>query len=292
MTTSTETQTIQIAIQGGAGAFHEMAAAKFFCGIDFRIHPCETFEDVFYELATGKCDSGIMAIENSVAGSILPNYTMLRKSGFKVVGEVYLRIIQNLMALPGETLQGLGEIHSHPVAIQQCSLFLEPFRKKGVKIVETSDTALSARRISKLQLKGIAALAIRNAAELYQLEILAAGVESDKQNFTRFLVISGNSRVFSLDKDNRLAADKASLCFSLPHEAGSLSQILSVLAYYNLNLTKIQSLPIVGRAWEYLFYADLVFTDFQRYRQALAAITPLTDLLEILGEYKQGEMPG
>jgi len=291
METIIKTEVINIAIQGGAGAFHEMAATKFFVGSEIEINPCVTFEDVFYNLSSGKSDCGIVAIENSVAGSILPNYAMLRKSGFKIAGEVYLRVIQNLMAFPGETTESITEIHSHPVAIQQCNVFLENFRRRGVKIVETADTALSAKWISDKRLKGIGALASTQAAALYNLDILAREVEADKQNFTRFLMIAGNKKTHFVNELSEGSVNKASLCFSLPHEVGSLSQILSVLAFYSVNLTKIQSLPIVGRAWEYLFHVDLVFADYLRYHQAISAIKPLTDHLEILGEYKQAAMP-
>jgi prephenate dehydratase len=286
-----EAEVIKVAIQGGAGAFHEMAAAKFFEGTGIEINPCETFDTVFIDLATGKSDCGIVAIENSVAGSILPNYALLRRSGLKIAGEVFLRIKQNLMALPGESIENIREIHSHPVAIQQCSVFLDDFRHRGVKIVETSDTALSAKWIRDHKLNGIGALASSLAAKIYNLEILAEEVEADRNNFTRFLMVTGSEKIIGFQNRNNQKADKASMCFSLPHEVGSLSQILSVLAFYNINLTKIQSLPIVGKTWEYLFHIDLVFNDYQRYRQALSAIGPLTDQLEIFGEYKQGEMP-
>jgi prephenate dehydratase len=291
METNTGEHKISVGIQGGFGAFHEMAARKFFNGTDIEIVPCETFEDLFFELAEGNIDSGVVAIENSVAGSILPNYALLRRSGLQVAGDVYLRINQNMMALPGQSVDDIREIHSHPVAIQQCNIFLDKLRRKGVKIVETTDTALSAKWISDHNLKGIGALASSLAAELYGLEILAEEVEADKVNFTRFLLVTGNDRVLALDRIAGQAIDKASVCFSLPHEAGSLSQVLSVLAFYSMNLTKIQSLPIVGKAWEYLFLVDLLFSDYPRYRQALDAIRPLTEHLEILGEYKHGDMP-
>ena len=280
---------LTVAIQGGPGAFHEMAARKYFNGQDIEILPCETFEDLFHELREGNVDCGMVAIENSVAGSILPNYSLLRGSGLRIAGDVYLRIIQHLMALPGQQVEDIKEIHSHPVAIQQCNVFLEALRRKGVKIVETTDTALSAKWIKDNGSMGIGAIAGRQAAILYDLEILAQGVEADKANFTRFLVISANERVMS--PDNEELIDKASICFSLPHATGSLSQVLSVLAFYNMNLTKIQSIPIVGKAWEYFFLVDLLFADFQRYRQALDAIRPLTEQLEILGEYKHGDIP-
>ncbi|NTW24075.1 MAG: prephenate dehydratase [Lentimicrobium sp.] len=284
-------ETISIAIQGGPGAFHEMASRKFFEGNEIEIQPCETFEELFYELSRGSIDFGVVAIENSVAGSILHNYNLLRKSGLQITGEVYLRIVQNLMALPGQRIENLREIHSHPVAIQQCNVYLDNLRRKGVRIVESSDTALSAKWISDNKLAGYGALASRLAAEMYGLEVLEEGVEADKANFTRFLIVASSQRNNSHSGLADSAIDKASVCFSLPHEAGSLSQVLSVLAFYNMNLTKIQSLPIVGKAWEYFFLADLMFTSYQRYRMALDAIRPLTDQFEILGEYMHGGMP-
>jgi prephenate dehydratase len=285
------TKTIRVAIQGGLGAFHEMAARTYFTGIPIQLVPCLTFEDVFYSIGAGNADCAIVAIENSIAGSILPNYTLLQQSGFKISGEIYLRVIQNLMALPGESMEGLREIHSHPVAIQQCNLFLENFRRRGVRIVGTADTALSAKQISRDQLKGIGALASKLAASIYKLDILAESVEADKKNYTRFLYISPGNSGTDIIPSKTGSIDKSSLCFSLPHKAGSLSQILSVLAFYNINLTKIQSLPIAGKTWEYFFHADLVFDDYHRYCSAISAITPLINQLEVLGEYRQAEMP-
>jgi len=284
-------KSISVAIQGGYGSFHEIAAKAFFNGTPIEILPCETFEDLFFELAEKNVDSGMVAIENSVAGSILPNYAKLRNSGLWVAGETYLRIVQNLVALPGQTINDIREIHSHPVAIQQCNIFLEELRRKGVRVIESADTALSAKWISDEKLEGVGAIASKRAAEMYKLEILREEVESDRQNFTRFLLVSGNQYVLSIEKIASQRVDKSMVCFSLPHKVGSLSQILSVLAYYQINLTKIQSLPVVGKAWEYLFHIDLQFSDYHQYRLSLDAIRPLTEHLEILGEYKQGEMP-
>ena len=284
-------KTISVAIQGGYGSFHEIAAREFFDGNPIEIMPCDTFEDLFYELSQKKVDSAIVAIENSVAGSILPNYAKLRNAGLWVAGEAYLRIVQNLVALPGQTIDDIREIHSHPVAIQQCSIFLEDLRRKGVRVVESVDTALSAKWISDNNLKGIGAIASKRAAEMYNLQILAEEVEADRQNFTRFLLVSGEEHVLSIDKIAGSIIDKSMVCFSLPHKVGSLSQVLSVLAYYQVNLTKIQSLPVIGKAWEYLFHIDLQFSDYKQYRLALDAIRPLTEHLEILGEYKHGAMP-
>jgi prephenate dehydratase len=284
-------KTISVAIQGGYGSFHEIAAREYFGEMSIKIVPCDTFEDLFYELGEGNVDCGMVAIENSVAGSILPNYAKLRNSGMQVAGEIYLRIVQNLVALPGQTLADIREIHSHPVAIQQCNIFLEEMRRKGVKVVESIDTALSAKWIREENLKGIGAVASKSAADLYEMEILAEGVEADKMNFTRFLLVTGNKEILSMQKIEGLKTDKALVCFSLPHKVGSLSQILSILSYYDINLTKIQSLPIVGKAWEYLFHIDLIFREYNQYKLALDAIRPLTAQLEILGEYNQGLMP-
>ncbi len=285
-----EQEKIRVAIQGVQGSFHEIAAVEYFSGKEITTYPCDTFDDLFRVLSEGAVDYGIVAFENSVAGSILPNYGLLRRSQLPVIGEIYLRIIQNLIALPGQHLSDLHEIHSHPMAIQQCNVFLDKMRKRGVKVVETVDTALSARLISEGRQQGIGAIASSSAAAIYNLSIIKKEIEADKQNFTRFLIISGNRN--NTDSDNTDAgSDKAMVCFSLPHKVGSLSQVLSVLAFYQISLTKIQSLPIVGTPWEYQFHIDLVYSDFKRYRLALDAIKPLTEGLEIIGEFRQGIMP-
>jgi len=280
---------IRVAIQGVRGSFHEIAAAEYFAGKEINTVPCVTFDDLFRLVKGGKAGFGTVAFENSVAGSILPNYELLRRSHLTVTGEIYLRIIQNLIAMPGQQLKDIREIHSHPMAIQQCSLFLEKMRRDGVKVVETVDTALSAKIISEKKHNGMGAIASSAAAEMYNLSIIRKEIEDDRQNFTRFLIISGSSN--GRTGINESTADKAMVCFSLPHKVGSLSQVLSVLAFYQISLTKIQSLPIVGKPWEYLFHIDLVFSDYQRYRMALDAIRPLTEGLEIVGEFRQGIMP-
>jgi len=286
----TGVESISVAIQGVRGSFHEIAAIEYFSGKEISTLPCDSFTELFHLLAGGKADYGIVAFENSVAGSLLPNYELLRKSHLPVKGEIYLRVIQNLIALPGQQLSDLTEIHSHPMAIQQCNVFLDKMRKNGVKVVETVDTALSARLISEEKQYGIGAIASSSAAAMYNLSIIKKEIEADRQNFTRFLIISG-SRNGVPDSGIDSRPDKAMVCFSLPHMVGSLSQVLSVLAFYQVSLTKIQSLPIVGKPWEYLFHIDLVYTDFQRYRMALDAIRPLTEGLEIVGEFRQGAMP-
>ncbi len=278
---------LNVAIQGGYGAFHEIAARKYFKDSELNIVPCDTFIDLFESVARGAADSAVVAIENSVAGSLIPNYALLSRSEFTVTGEVYLRIVQNLIGLPGQKLEDIKEVHSHPMAILQCQDFLEPLRHKGVKVFESIDTALSAKWIREKELKGVAALASDLAAGMYGLDVIAESVESNKRNFTRFLIVEpGRSAVKTVTAP---LSNKASVCFTLPHHVGSLSQVLSVLAYYKINLSKIQSLPIVGKEWEYFFYLDILYEDYEMYKKALAAIQPLIDRLQILGEYRSGE---
>lgn len=285
-----EKKKISVAIQGVRGSFHEMAAIEYFMDEEIVTVPCDTFSDLFRVLTEGRADFGIVAFENSVAGSILPNYELLRRSRLPVTGEICLRVIQNLVAMPGQQLSDIREIHSHPMAIQQCSNFIGEMRQRGVRVVEAVDTALSARIISEGRHYGSGAIASRSAADMYSLAILKKEIEDDSLNFTRFLIISGNGN--NSGNDGRHAGtDKAMVCFSLPHKVGSLSQVLSVLAFYRISLTKIQSLPIVGRPWEYLFHIDLIYDDFDRYRLALDAIRPLTEGLEIVGEFRHGLMP-
>jgi prephenate dehydratase len=285
------TTEIRVAIQGGRGAFHEIAARKFFGSVPISILPCETFPDLFSALARKEAECGMVAMENSLAGSLLQNHTLLRESGLKIAGEQYLRVVQNLIALPGQRMDGIREIHSHPVAIQQCDVFLKDFRQRGVRVVESADTALSVKWIHDRRLEGTAALASAEAAQLYGMEILKAGVETHKRNFTRFQLITANENVMDLEQVAKQTIDKASLCFTLRHESGRLSQVLSVLSFYGMNLTRIQSLPIVGTEWEYFFYTDLIFSEYDRYRQAIEAVLPLTEHLQILGEYKNGQQP-
>ncbi len=282
---------ISVAIQGGFGAFHEIAARQFFGIIPIEIIPCETFTDLFNELQDKKADCGIVAMENSVAGSLLQNLALLRESGLSIMGEQYLRVVQNLIALPGQTIDEIREIQSHPIAIQQCHAFLNVLRRQGVRIIDSADTALSVKWIRDENLSGIGALGSELSASMYNMEILRSGVETNKRNFTRFQVITESTKVKELEHIANQIINKATLCFSLQHEEGRLSQVLSVLSFYNMNLTKIQSLPIVGIEWEYFFYIDLVFDNYSRYQQALDAVKPLTDHLQILGEYQNGQRP-
>lgn len=282
-------QEIKVAIQGVNGAFHEIASRRYFNSQQIEIVQCLTFNDLFDAILFGKANYGVIAIENSLVGSIIPNYALLKDSKLKVLGEVFLRIEQHLMVSKGQKLEDIQEIYSHPMAIEQCLEFLNPLRRNGVRILDSEDTALSAKRIAEQNLKGVAAIASDLAAEIYRLEIIQRGIETNKKNFTRFLVISGEKNYVS--QNGAILKNKASLYFRLPHEEGSLSQVLSVLAFYKINLTKIQSLPVVGVEWEYLFYIDLTFSNYKKYKQALDAIRPLTKELTILGEYQKGNRP-
>lgn len=273
----------RVAIQGGYGSFHETAALSYFKD-EAEVVPCVTFEDVFFAVNSNQADCGLMAIENTVAGSLLHNYTLLRDSKLKVTGEILLRVRQNLMALPRQTIHDLTEVHSHPIAIAQTREFFKLY--PHIKLIETDDTALSAQMISDEKRMGIGAIASQRAADLFGLEILASGIETNKRNFTRFLVIEPDNYTTSTE---RKLFNKASLCFSLPHETGSLAKVLSVLAFYSINLSKIQSLPILGKEWQYFFYIDVSFEDVLRYTQSLDAIRPLTINLEILGEYQSAQ---
>ena len=275
----------RIAIQGIEGSFHDIAAHQFFEDEEIELICCSTFEQVFSTLQTDPTAIGMAAIENTIAGSLLHNYELLRDSGATIVGEHKLRIKHSLMCLPDDEWSDITEVHSHPVALMQCRDFLR--QHEDLKVVEASDTAGAARNIARGQMHGHAAIGSRSVAALYGLKVLEDGIETNKHNFTRFLVFASPARANLLR--NILATDKASIVFSLPHEEGSLSQVLSILSFYKLNLTKIQSLPIIGREWEYLFYIDVQFSDYTRYSQGIDAIRPLTSDLKILGEYKHGK---
>lgn len=273
----------RIAIQGGYGAFHELAANRFFKGEEIEILPRETFKELLSSLKHQKSDYGIMAIENSLAGSILPNYTLLMETPMRIIGEVYLRIKQNLVALPGSKLGDLKEVYSHPMAILQCSRYFDQL--PHIRLIESIDTALSAKEIKEKQLKDIGAIASRLAADKYGLEILADGIETNKMNYTRFLILTENGSTVEQSKVN-----KSSIQFALAHKTGSLSKILSILSYYELNLAKIQSMPIMGKDWEYQFYVDLEIDDYDMYKKSLEAIRPFTSGLGIMGEYVKGSV--
>ncbi|MBR5464964.1 MAG: prephenate dehydratase [Alistipes sp.] len=269
----------QVTIQGIAGCFHETAAHRFF-GRDIEVIPCESFEVLFERLAQDSSLLGIAAIENTIAGSLLPNHELLSRSRLKIIGEEKIRISHMVCALPGQTLADIEEVRSHPIALMQCGDFLKSM--PHARIVERDDTAGSAREIAEGRLPHTAAICGEDAAQLYGLEILARAVETNRHNFTRFLILADEDQV-TIDPDT---VNKASLRFTLPHTQGSLSKILTVLSFYDINLTKIQSLPIIGREWEYQFYIDVTFDNYVRYRQSVEAVRPLTSDFTVLGEYR------
>ncbi len=276
----------KIAIQGTLGSYHDIAAHKYFEGEDIELICCATFEEVFASIKKDSRTIGMLAIENTIAGSLLQNNELLRLSGAQIIGEYKLRISHSFVCLPDEDWDDLTEVNSHPIALMQCREFLSQHPR--LKVVEAEDTALSAEIIKLESLKGHAAICSKAAAERYGMKILQQGIETNKHNFTRFLIVADPWQVDELNRDNRIV-NKSSMVFTLPHTEGSLSQVLSILSFYRINLTKIQSLPIIGREWEYQFYIDIVFDNMLKYKQAIAAITPLTKELKILGEYADGK---
>lgn len=274
----------RVVIQGIAGCFHDIAAREYFRGEEIDIVPCDHFDVLFDTLSADKDLIGIVAIENTIAGSLLQNHTLLADSGLRIAGEQKLRIKHNLVALPDQDVTEIREVYSHPIALMQCQNFLKEHRT--MKAVEHDDTASSARMVAELGERGKAAICGELAAEIYGLQILAKGIETNKRNFTRFLIIGHEDKVTEMNVGK--FPNKASLLLVLPHEEGSLAQVLSILSFYKMNLTRIQSTPIIGREWEYQFYIDLEFDKYDRYVNALNAVRPLSSELRVLGEYEVG----
>lgn len=270
----------KIAIQGVKGCFHEQAARMFY--EEFQqtvpeIVECSTFDDLYKSMDRGKADGAVMAIENTVSGGLLPNFELLRRYDRKIKGEVFLRIQQNLMALPGQKIEDIKEVRTHYMAINQTREFFKDY--PWIRLVESEDTAKSAAEVAEKGLMGVGAVASTLAAELYGLEILNESIETYKQNFTRFLIFDDRIEV------PKSKVNKVSLCFTLPHAPGSLAHVLTIMSFYGMNLTRIQSLPIPGHEWQYFFYVDIKFDDRLRYEQAIQAVRPLMEDLRILGEY-------
>jgi len=276
---------LRVAIQGVAGCFHDEAAHEYFKGQDIETVPCETFHEMMEVLASDASMLGIMAIENTIAGSLLQNHELLRQSNLKVIGEFRKYISHSLVALPGQGIEDITEVNSHPMALRQCEQFL--MKHPLMKLVETNDTAGSAQMIAEGNLRGHAAVCGKYAGELYGLEILAEDIQTNKRNFTRFLIIADPSTAAELTRGDK--PNKASIEFTLPHNQGSLSAVLTIFSFYGMNLTKIQSLPIIGREWEYRFYIDLTYSDYTRYRQSVDAVRPLINDFKILGEYEESK---
>ena len=278
----------RIAIQGDIGSFHDIAAHQYFGNQQIQLICCSTFEQVFENIRRDPTAIGMLAIENTIAGSLLHNYELLRDSETTIVGEHKLRITHSLCCLPADDWNSINEVHSHPVALMQCRGFLA--NHPDMKAVEAHDTAGAAKYIAQHQCRGWAAICNTAAAKIYGMKVLQEGIEDNKHNFTRFLVTSHVNKADFLRPIDRV--NKASLVFALPHEEGSLSQVLSILSFYKMNLTKIQSLPIIGHEWEYMFYVDVTFDNLTRYRQSIDAIMPLTRELKVLGEYQDdGKQP-
>lgn len=271
----------RIAIQGFRGSFHERAAHMFF-DRDIEIIPCETFRDLFASLENGKADYAVCAIENSLAGSILPNYALLGGTHVEIIGEVYLHIAMQLLGLPGQKLSDITEVHSHPVALLQCQDFFA--NHPNMRQVESIDTALSAREIAEGNMLHRATVASKEAAEYYGLDVLASDIHDNEKNFTRFLVLQPRKE-YVLNP----AATKASFSFRAFHEPGSLATVLSIIGQHGINLTKIQSIPVIGEAWKYYMYVDVEFDDYVTYAHMLQAIQPHVSEFYMLGEYPRGE---
>lgn len=277
----------KITIQGVAGCFHDAAAHMYFDGEEVETIPCETFHSMFETLAADASLMGIVAVENTIAGPLLQNHELLRQSGLRVMGELKLRISHVLCALPGQGIGDITEVNSHPMALMQCEQYLR--RHPDFKIVERFDTAGSAEEIAREGLTGHAAVCGEYAAELYGLHVLERGIETNKRNFTRFLILADPLSAAEIGPRER-DVDKASIVFTLPHTQGALSKILTILSFYDINLSKIQSTPIVGREWEYRFYVDLTFDSLLRFHQAVDAVRPLLRDLNILGEYAEAKV--
>lgn len=275
---------LRVAIQGVAGCFHDAAARQYFEGREIVTVPCESFHTLFDNLSTDASMIGIVAIENTIAGSLLANHELLRQSNLSIVGEHSVRISHVLCALPGETIDTITEVNSHPMALMQCEQYL--LRHPNMRMVEKFDTAGSAEEIANKHLEHHAAVCGELAANLYGLNILEKGIETNKRNYTRFLILA-DPLLASEMKPREELLDKASVVFTLPHSNGALSKVLTILSFYDVNLTKIQSLPIVGREWEYRFYVDLTYKSYVRYRQAIEAVRPLTNEFRVLGEYME-----
>ena len=273
----------RVTIQGIAGCYHDAAAHEFFGDEEIETIPCDTFPSMFDTLRGDPSLFATLAIENTIAGSLLQNHELLRKSNMTIIGEQKMHISHVLAALPGQSIESLTEVNSHPMALMQCENFL--LHHPNMKTVEKNDTAGSACEIAEKQLMGHAAICGKYAAQLYGLEVLAEDIQTIKRNFTRFLILADPMAEQTLNPLHK--KNKASLVFALPHEQGSLSQVLAIFSFYGMNLTKIQSLPILGREWEYRFYINLTFDDYTRYRQSVDAVRPLISYFKILGEYEE-----
>lgn len=268
----------KIAIQGIKGSFHHQVAKDYFYQ-NVVVDECLSFEELVDSLLNGDSDQAVMAIENSIAGPIIPNYALIDKNNLHIIGEHYLDIIQNLMALPGQKIEDIQEVHSHPMALLQCMDFLKKY--PNIKLVEDRDTAETARRIHENQIKGIAAIASVTAAEMYNLEIIAPSIQTIDNNMTRFVILKKENSFVPENEINR-----ASIKFELDHKRGSLAAVLNVMSDCKLNLTKIQSLPKIETPWKYSFFVDVTFDKYEDYAKAKALVSIMAHYFKVLGEYK------
>jgi prephenate dehydratase len=282
----TETQitavATKIAIQGIKGSFHHQVAGSWF-GSDAPLEECMSFPALVQSLVSKEAGLGIMALENSIAGSIIPNYALIDHNNLHIIGEHYLNISMNLMALPGQTIADIKEVHSHPMALLQCTEFLRQY--PHIKLVESADTAESARYIGQHNLNGIAAIGSPIAAELFGLEILAESIHNIQNNQTRFVIVKTQNSVLPQEEVN-----KASVKFELEDTPGSLATVLNVMNNCKLNLTKIQSMPIAETPFKYSFFVDVVFEKYKHYQKAKAILQLMTTQFKVLGEYKNGKI--
>jgi len=270
--------TTKIAIQGIKGSFHHQVVKEYFSE-NVAIDECLSFEELVDSLLSGKSDQAVMAIENSIAGPIIPNYALIDKNNLHIIGEHYLSIHQNLMTLKGQKIEDIKEVHSHPMALLQCMDFLKQY--PNIKLVEDKDTAETARRIQEKQLTGIAAIASKTASEMYDLEIIAPEIQTIKNNMTRFVIIKKQNSFLPESEINR-----ASIKFELDHKRGSLAAVLNVMSDCKLNLTKIQSLPKIETPWKYSFFVDVTFEKYEDFAKAKSLLNIMAEYLKVLGEYK------
>ncbi len=275
-----EEKKLNIGIQGIKGSYHHIASESFF-NENFNLRECLTFDHLVNEIEKSEIDMGVMAIENSIAGSIIPNYALIDQNNLLIVGEVYFKINHNLMALNGQNIKQINEVFSHPMALLQCKSFFSEY--PHIRLVESDDTAYEARRISKNNLKGVAAIASIEAAKYYNLNVLFKSIQTIKNNITRFVIIQKRTNQPIIDNIN-----KASLKFILDDKRGSLAAVLNAMSDCKLNLTKIQSLPVIEKPGKYAFFVDLIFDDINNYLKAKKILSIMASHFKVLGEYSNG----
>lgn len=271
----------RVAIQGIVGSFHEDAALKYF-NEKIEIVECKTFTNVCEMIDADKVNIAVMAIENSIAGSILKNYQLIRDYHLRIIGEIYLHIQQNLMVYKGTKPEQITDIYSHPVAIEQCAEYIEKYYP-NVEKHENIDTAASAKLVSEKKLNNAAAIGNLRSAELYNLDVIETGIETNKKNYTRFLILSKHG-------NKTEGTNKASICFEVGHFFGALARVLNTFAENEINLTKIQSVPIIGKPNEYTFHVDIEWEKPEKYDRAIHQVLKSASSLSILGEYVRGEL--